>query len=1003
MAQSVLNFTPKGHAWIAVTNTTPVVAEVRFTLYKSDGSIVGNRTSRIIAPNGQLAMSSTDIFRGNGGIPDGSWIQATSTVTGLQGFYFSGDKENSFDGAEASNPLPSQTIPLNLSGPGRRTSLLVTNPGAQPVEVTVSFLSGDGTPADVQVKRPLAPHEQVSIAAGGGMAIVEADSSAGVLATAVNEFDNGLSLVPGQAIDVRNPRRWVIPYFRNQDGVSSKLVLANPSSVYTDVRVAFYDNNGQVRHQQPFTVLANGSLVLDWTNITGLPIPPQGEGWLLIDAVAPLVGAAFIESGESKTAIPMQVAGSTRILFSRAVSQGLPTRLALVGDADRDATVTVTLTRPDGSTAAQSSAFLLKRLSRKEALISEFVATDNFEAGFLTIQSSVPLFSAELMALGDGNSQSAITPQRPAATFSPGPATGLPRIKVAVDGTLAPGAKLKITSENVRADATLFVEGVPVPMIAEPTPFGLDFTATLPGTLDPGRIRVYVRSAGVESNPVDLGVYSDDVAFSRAPLTISGYAYFQKIDVTDTGLDLSQLTNVPVRHALVEVVDNLGSVISVSKTDEFGKFDVAVPDRTGLTIRIASRLRSQDLKVLNNTANNTPLYYLFKVLNSQDRNVELIESTRAAGAFNILDALQRGNTLIMNAAPGLVPPALTVYWSDKNDAAALGKLTNGLIRTTFFNPTTNSAYILGDRNTDSDEFDDSVILHEYGHLLAAKFSRDDSNGGIHLMGDSLDPRIAWSEGWANFFSSAARGNSVYRDSKAQNNVLRFDLEENVPVGDHAGYASEASVGGLLWDLIDENADKDDVAQFPFAAIWAAFTDLSKERNVYLPLFLERFLLRNVGVSDSLRTMVIARSIDFQPDVRPSVTNPFPRLITIGQSQTGQVDSYTTKRTNLNNSSHFFSLTTATGGQVFIRLFPDGLGPANRPDANDLDLFLYDSTGRKIIAQSDSPINGGGEIIPMTLSPGTYFIEVRSFYVRDETKSTVFNSGGYRLEVQRPGL
>src|SRR6185436_4366677 len=147
-----------------------------------------------------------------------------------------------------------------------------------------------------------------------------------------------------------------------------------------------------------------------------------------------------------------------------------------------------------------------------------------------------------------------------------------------------------------------------------------------------------------------------------------------------------------------------------------------------------------------------------------------------------------------------------------------------------FNPTTNSAYILGDRNTDSDEFDDSVLLHEYAHLLAAKFSRDDSNGGTHLLGDSLDPRIAWSEGWADFFSSAARGSSIYRDSKGPNNVLRMDLEDNVPIGDHPGYSSEASVAGLLWDLFDENADKDDTAQFPFASIWNAFTDLVKDRN-----------------------------------------------------------------------------------------------------------------------------------------------------------------------------
>jgi hypothetical protein len=147
-------------------------------------------------------------------------------------------------------------------------------------------------------------------------------------------------------------------------------------------------------------------------------------------------------------------------------------------------------------------------------------------------------------------------------------------------------------------------------------------------------------------------------------------------------------------------------------------------------------------------------------------------------------------------------------------------------------------------------------------------------------------------------------------------------------------------------------------------------------------------------------MVIARSIDFQPEVRPSVTNPFPRSIAVGGFQTGEVDSLTPKRTNLSNSSHFFSLTTTTSAPVLIRLAITGLGPAVNPSANDLDLFLYDGTGKRIIDQSDDPTNGGGEIISTTLAPGSYFIEVRSFYTRKETNTTVFNSGGYKLTVDK---
>jgi hypothetical protein len=39
MAQSVLNFTPRGPAGIAVTNTTPYPTDVKFTLFNLDGTV----------------------------------------------------------------------------------------------------------------------------------------------------------------------------------------------------------------------------------------------------------------------------------------------------------------------------------------------------------------------------------------------------------------------------------------------------------------------------------------------------------------------------------------------------------------------------------------------------------------------------------------------------------------------------------------------------------------------------------------------------------------------------------------------------------------------------------------------------------------------------------------------------------------------------------------------------------------------------------------------------
>jgi hypothetical protein len=411
------------------------------------------------------------------------------------------------------------------------------------------------------------------------------------------------------------------------------------------------------------------------------------------------------------------------------------------------------------------------------------------------------------------------------------------------------------------------------------------------------------------------------------------------------------------------------------------------------------------LRVQDNT--NLNAFYAFSLdLDGRTPPAELVLSDispdrRVSGAFNILETVQRANDTVHAADPTLTLPGPTIYWSTKN-TNRYGSPAAGLIGTTLFNLGNNTAYILGDRAVDSDEFDDPVILHEYAHMLAAKFSRDDSPGGPHGLGDQLDPRVAWSEGWADFFSSAVRNDPIWRDSNGPNgvNILRYDLEENVPLGDLPGYWSEASVDGILWDLYDDHADDRDDVQYPFAKIWKAFTAMKDNRFVYLPYFLEHFLDDNPEAIDAIAGIVQARSIDFQPNVRPSVAYPFPKLMSVNSTEVGFVDSLSPKRPNLVTSSHLYEFTT-TGGSASIRLDITGLGPGNNPNANDLDLFLVDMNGR-VVAQSDSGLNGQSERIairlPATATPTTYVIEIRSYYTKAETGGYVFNSGAYRLSL-----
>ena len=136
-----------------------------------------------------------------------------------------------------------------------------------------------------------------------------------------------------------------------------------------------------------------------------------------------------------------------------------------------------------------------------------------------------------------------------------------------------------------------------------------------------------------------------------------------------------------------------------------------------------------------------------------------------------------------------------------------------------------------------DEWDDSILLHEYGHKLAAIFVDDDPgmrNQPPHYAnsedscsttpgGPPVYPcgNLAWSEGLAHYLSCARR--SVRRSTDLDVNAawtkrdsLVLDLESgavdtnnvalpNSPVVDK-GHTWEMSVAGALWDIFDSNND-----------------------------------------------------------------------------------------------------------------------------------------------------------------------------------------------------
>ncbi|MEZ4266607.1 MAG: calcium-binding EGF-like domain-containing protein [Myxococcota bacterium] len=135
-------------------------------------------------------------------------------------------------------------------------------------------------------------------------------------------------------------------------------------------------------------------------------------------------------------------------------------------------------------------------------------------------------------------------------------------------------------------------------------------------------------------------------------------------------------------------------------------------------------------------------------------------ASKNAGAFNIFDVFMKGADFA-KANMGKYPPAVTVEWRS-------GQGTAG--GTSYFSGYDGKIYILGS-DEDTDEYDDPVLLHEYGHYLEFYLSRSDSPGGDH-DGSKTDPRLAWGEGYGTYIGCAISDTPLYIDSTAGGSLIR---------------------------------------------------------------------------------------------------------------------------------------------------------------------------------------------------------------------------------------
>lgn len=367
--------------------------------------------------------------------------------------------------------------------------------------------------------------------------------------------------------------------------------------------------------------------------------------------------------------------------------------------------------------------------------------------------------------------------------------------------------------------------------------------------------------------------YCSTVQAVANPVTITGTAAFQWRNSFGNlivgGLGAIEGTTKPIRHAEVRAKNSAGTVVQCGETDASGAFTLDIPKDTGTyTIEVNSRALNDYAKVsvLNKPEFNQFYSITTTVASSASTSVGTMTapaSTSAnviAGAFNILDQIVAANAYLKSkVGTGLcsskgctelnVAPKVSAYWVSGFNPGSYVSVSSGL---SFYLPGYSRLFILGGINgntteSDTDHFDNSIILHEFGHFLEDQVFLSDSPGGSHDGQSIIDPRLAWSEGWGNFFQAAVRGSADYIDTQGNSDgstslLFNANIEDNTSntyddpspgkADNSKGYGTngegnfrEFSVSRVLWDSIDTVNDSEAIDS-GFPELWSVLTNQS---------------------------------------------------------------------------------------------------------------------------------------------------------------------------------
>lgn len=506
-------------------------------------------------------------------------------------------------------------------------------------------------------------------------------------------------------------------------------------------------------------------------------------------------------------------------------------------------------------------------------------------------------------------------------------------------------------------------------------------------------------------------------------ITVSGTVQYEDREYGPNGFT-SKTYSKAIRFALVEVVESsTGTVLASGDADSTGAFSITFnsSDDASAYVRVVSATTGAagpKVEVYNNPGSGDAALYAvgsnnFILQDDVPITVDLSIGTDnpADGAFNILDVFISGSQFVQSLS-GTYPSTLKVYWEKDGDIGTW--YCTGYIQS--YCSHGEGIYVLGGGNGDTDEFDDDVLWHEFSHFVTQKFSRNDSQGGEHFLTDNdLDLRLAWAEGWGDFFPGAVKTLLNSTDPSLlststwmmplSNYVDTFGTGDQAPASISIDMAdpglidgkdpfvyssSEVSVAKVLWKLMEG---------FQMQQVWDVFDSYLPDtvNPVTLEAFWDGWLSMYTTDINTLDAIYTERSIFYKED----------------SYEEDDISSGSRKATLDAEEVHYLYRTDGTADKDIVA-FDAFAGTAYTietyclKNGADTYLRLLDSDGSTELAVNDDDYNSYGcdpdnftrftsKITYTIPADGTYYVEVMT---SPEILPLAGRYGTYTLRITR---